>query len=120
MAPSDFVFRETWFPKSKKGKASELRPPFKKFPYLVRRPLCRRPGDAIAVADAVVDAAAAPELRGAHPAPLVVRLRLDALRRRPPLRRRHRRRREHLRRPPPLLRQLLLEPVDHCATGSDR
>ena len=88
-------------------------------------------GDAIGVGGAVVVAAAAPELRGAHPAALVVGvrlvLRLDGgsvlcRRRRWRLkgsgRRRLGSRREEVLRPrrwlAAVLRELLLEPLDDC------
>ena len=93
-------------------------------------------GDAIGVGGAVVVAAAAPELRGAHPAPLVVGVRLGVIRldggsvlclclrlrrwsgrrrrfgggRREEVRRRRRRRVAAVLR----LRELVLEPLDDC------
>jgi hypothetical protein len=74
--------------------SSSLKSPHKS--YLVRLLV-------VAVAGGVAEAAAAgPELRGAHPAPHVVRLRPPALRRRLPL------------------RQVVLEPLDHCTTWTPK
>lgn len=75
-------------------------------------------GGAVGVGGAVVVATAAPELHGAHPAALVVgvRVRQDGS---VLCRRRRRWWREEVRRAAAVLRELLLEPVDHVGDEVD-
>lgn len=84
-------------------------------PYLVGG------GGAVGVGGAVVVATAAPELHGAHPAALVVGVRVRVRQDGSVLCRRRRRWwREEVRRAAAVLRELLLEPVDHCTARGRR